>query len=304
TLTWSNLKPGTYLIESGTHPSIQVPMGLYGMVVVTTPPSGSTGTAYPNVTYSGEVPLLFSEIDAVQNNAVNSAVAANGFSETTVWSGQPGGCGATNPATCYPPAVNYDPRYFLINGVSFDKTNVGRSVFPVAPAVNGGTTLVRFVNAGLRMHIPSIVGAQTGTPAVSGFSLIAEDGNVLPGVARVQSEVFMPAGKTTDVIINAPAGPTAAPAPPIFDRELSLSANSVARDTGMLAYIGTNAATGTPTPATATANADTYNSVIAGKTLVVSDPSKGVLANDVNVFGAKVVGTAPAGLTLNLDGTF
>src|SRR5579863_64244 len=27
---WPLLKPGTYLLESGTHPSIQVPMGLYG----------------------------------------------------------------------------------------------------------------------------------------------------------------------------------------------------------------------------------------------------------------------------------
>ncbi len=34
-LTWNNLRPGTYLLESGTHPSIQVPMGLYGMLVVT-----------------------------------------------------------------------------------------------------------------------------------------------------------------------------------------------------------------------------------------------------------------------------
>src|SRR3974390_2043518 len=41
------LKPGTYLIESGTPPSIQGPMGLYGMLVVTTVPSGTTaGTAY------------------------------------------------------------------------------------------------------------------------------------------------------------------------------------------------------------------------------------------------------------------
>src|SRR5438094_2199110 len=41
------LKPGTYLIESGTHPSIQGPMGLYGILVVTTAPSGTTaGTAY------------------------------------------------------------------------------------------------------------------------------------------------------------------------------------------------------------------------------------------------------------------
>ena len=36
-LTWSNLRPGTYLIESGTHPSIQATMGLYGILVVTTP---------------------------------------------------------------------------------------------------------------------------------------------------------------------------------------------------------------------------------------------------------------------------
>ena len=44
-------------------------MGLYGMVVVTAaPPSaGAAGTAYPNVTYNAEVPLLFSEIDPVQN---------------------------------------------------------------------------------------------------------------------------------------------------------------------------------------------------------------------------------------------
>ena len=35
TLIWRNLRAGTYLIESGTEPSIQVPMGLYGMVVVT-----------------------------------------------------------------------------------------------------------------------------------------------------------------------------------------------------------------------------------------------------------------------------
>ena len=56
--------------------------------------------------------------------------------------------------------------------------------------------------------------------------------------------------------------------------------------------------------AAAVANPDTYNSVIAGQTLTVSDPAKGVIANDINVYGVKVVGTAPAGLTLNADGTF
>src|SRR6202022_1224960 len=88
-LTWTGLKPGTYLIESGTHPSIQGPMGLYGVLVVTTAPVGTTaGIAYPAVgttpavTYSAEIPLLLSEIDPVQNNAVNAAVTAAGFSET------------------------------------------------------------------------------------------------------------------------------------------------------------------------------------------------------------------------------
>src|SRR5215470_2549304 len=46
-LTWTKPRAGTYLLESGTHPSIQGPMGLYGIVVVTTAPVGATpGTAY------------------------------------------------------------------------------------------------------------------------------------------------------------------------------------------------------------------------------------------------------------------
>src|SRR5579864_9175939 len=81
-LTWSNLKPGTYLIESGTYPSIQGPMGLYGMLVVTTAPAGTTaGTAYPNVSYNAEVSMLLSEIDPVQNNTVAAAVNTAGFTE-------------------------------------------------------------------------------------------------------------------------------------------------------------------------------------------------------------------------------
>src|SRR5207249_3524620 len=141
-LTWTALRPGTYLIESGTHPSIQGPMGLYGMLVVTTAPvAGAAGTAYPGsavgitpvvppVTYSAEIPLLLSEIDPVQNNAVAKAVTLSGFSETTVWSGQPGGCGnpaTTNSGNCYPPAVNYTPLYYLFNGVAFDSKSSATS---------------------------------------------------------------------------------------------------------------------------------------------------------------------------------
>ena len=342
-LAWAGLKPGTYLIESGTHPSIQGPMGLYGILVVTTAPAGANaGTAYGTagtataVSYNAEIPLLLSEIDPVQNNAVAKAVTLSGFSETTVWSGQPGGCG--NPATansgnCYPPAVNYKPLYYLFNGVAFNNkstaTSAANSLFAPLPSTAAtpitGNVLVRFVNAGLRMHVPSIVGSLTTPPvvaanttavAVPGFSLIAEDGNPLPGVSRVQSEVFMAAGKTYDVMIDVPAACTPVPpattctstALPVFDRELSLSGNATGRDEGMLAYLGINGAV-LPSGATAAfaavqANPDTYNSVIAGQTLTVSDPGKGVIANDINVYGVKVSGTAPAGLTLNEDGTF
>ncbi|WP_263355069.1 choice-of-anchor D domain-containing protein [Acidicapsa acidisoli] len=334
-LIWSSLRPGTYLLESGTHPSVQGTMGLYGIVVVTTAPTSNSGnevtpgTAYPAagsspaVSYDAEVPLIFSEIDPVQNTAVTTAINTAGFSETMVWSGQPGGCGDPTPGNaayhkCYPPIVNYTPLYYLINGVAFNKTSATASLFPVTPstlAPSGatGSVLVRMVNAGARMHVPSIVGSQTGvasgtsTAPPSGFSLIAEDGNPLPGIPRVQSEVFMSAGKTYDVMINASAPTT--PLPPalaVYDRELSLSANAIGRDAGMLAYISINGSRLPPATAIkpAVANPDSYL-VVPTETLTISDPGKGVIANDVNVYGVKV-STPPAQgtLTLNANGTF
>ena len=323
-LTWAVLQPGTYLIESGTHPSIQGPMGLYGVLVVT---DGATGTAYPAagsvvaVTYNADIPLLFSEIDPVQNTAVSTAVNTAGFSEIKVWSGLPGGCGnplsATGTAntaynTCYPPAVNYTPLYYLINGRSFDTTNAAASLYPVnlRSGVTAGTTvtgkvLVRLVNAGLKMHVPAIVGASTDTSA-SGMTLVAEDGNVLPGLARIQNEVFMAAGKTYDVMINVPA--TVTTALPIYDRELSLSANATGRNGGMLAYIGINGA-GLPAAASALgaarANADTYNALAAGQRFMISDPAKGVVANDVRVYGVALLTPPKNGqVALNPNGTF
>jgi hypothetical protein len=322
-LTWSSLRPGTYLLESGTHPSIQGPMGLYGILVVTSAPAsaGTNGTAYPGVTYSSELPVLFSEIDPVQNNLVSKAVNTSGFTETRVWDGHTGQCGDPNAAvgvvnTCYPPAVNYTPTYFMINGVGFSKANAPASLFAATAgtATTGisasGNVLVRLVNAGLRMHVPSIVGATT-TPANNvagtspGMSLVAEDGNPLPGAQKVQSEVFMAAGKTYDVMINVPAaGSTALP---IYDRELSLSGDKINRDAGMLAYIGVNGSTVPAAPSIGAAKAvnDTYNGIVASQTLTISDPGHGVIANDLNVFGVKAM-TSPAHgtVTLNEDGTF
>src|SRR5205085_1229164 len=123
--------------------------------------------------------------------------------------------------------------------------------------------------------------------------------------SRVQSEVFMAAGKTYDVMIDVPAA--GASALPVYDRELSLSGNATARDAGMLAYLGVNGAGVPAAPAFtgAVARADTYNSLIAGKTLQVADPGKGVIANDTNVYGVHLLTQAASGtVTLNTNGTF
>jgi Bacterial Ig domain len=345
-LAWSYLKPGTYLLESGTHPSIQVPMGLYGILVVTAAPSATSGmettagTAYPGVTYDAEVPMAFGEIDPVQNTAVSNAVNTAGFTETAVWSGQPNGCG--NPAsstylTCYPPAVNYTPTFYTINGVPFNTANPSGSDFAVAPptiappASTAGSVLVRMVNAGLRMHVPAIVGSQvsgaTGgsNPIVTGFKVIAEDGNPLPGVPKIKSEVFMAAGKVYDVMINGQVTTTTAGTPPalptityssypnalaIYDRELSLSANKTQRDSGMLAYISINGASlpAFPTTTAGAAGAAAVNDayiLAPGQTLTVSDPGKGVIANDRGVFLVQLLAPPTNGtVTMNPNGTF
>jgi hypothetical protein len=73
----------------------------------------------------------------------------------------------------------------------------------------------------------------------------------------------------------------------------------------MLAYIGINSAVG-PAAVAATATADSYY-LIAGKTLEVKDLGKGVMANDVNIYGVKVnplVAVVEGTVTLNTNGTF
>ena len=227
----ASLKPGTYLIESGTYPSIQGPMGLYGVLVVTTAPAvtgtaalTTAGTAYPGITYDADVPLLLSEIDPVENGAVEKFVetvagcppgtpgtgACTGVIDAThataKWTQA---CSTQGPATtqntCYPAAVNYTPLYYLVNGISFSKDALSASAIPVAAPASTGNVLLRFVNAGLRLHMPSVNNLS--------MSLIAEDANVLPEVAlavsksltpkpKIQTEVYLPAGKVHDVIIK------------------------------------------------------------------------------------------------------
>ena len=106
TYTWNTLKAGTYLYQSGTQPSIQVPMGLYGALVVNV----SAGNAYSDVTYDNDAVLLFSEIDPLQNQRVaatpGTPTQACQSMDDYLTDGSPG----------FPCTIDYKPLYFLVNG--------------------------------------------------------------------------------------------------------------------------------------------------------------------------------------------
>jgi Big-like domain-containing protein len=349
--SWSNLTPGTYLIRSGTYPSIQGPMGLYGVLVVTTPPAtGAPGIAYPvagatvgGVTYDADVVALESELDPRQNNmvaalfpaggAAGSPTANPGFNETMKWTAQ---CGAAANSlltstgvapTCYPPAVDYTPLYFFVNGLSFSKDARQASALSVPAAGTTGNVLIRYVNAGSHMHVPTVTGLN--------MLLVAEDGHVLPDVAlalappapavaktltaktlasplglQLRNEVFQAAGKVFDVLVSPPqtvAGTYDTNTFGIFDRSLALSTNSQ-RDGGMQAILDVNdsgAAAVIAANSVASVNNVSYR-YAPGVTLAVTDPSKGVLGNAVNAYGVQLVagGTHPGTLTLYPNGTF
>jgi len=192
--TFSNLKDGTYLYHSGSHPAVQVQMGLYGAVSSMTSP----GVAYAGITFDAELSLLYSEIDS----ALHGEIASGAY--------------GTPPAATS--TIDYAPDYFLVNGKPYE---VGDS-----PLVAGGANqdvLVRFLNAGLREHVPMLIGGH--------MSLIAEDGNALP-YAKTQYTVALPPGKTMDVLWH----PTATGTYSLLDRRHSLT-TAGSSDGGMFAQI-------------------------------------------------------------------
>jgi len=170
TYTWPTLKPGTYLYHSGTHPQVQVQMGLYGAVKH----DAASGQAYTGVPYASEVTLLFSEIDP----DLHAAVAGGQY-------------GPNLPVSS---TIDYAPQYFLING----KPHTSASP-PLAAGAAGQTTLLRLLNAGLQTRSPVLQGMH--------MRLVAEDGNPYPH-AREQYSAFLPALKTVDAVITPAAAAT------------------------------------------------------------------------------------------------
>lgn len=205
--TWSGLQPGTYLIQSGTHPGLQVPMGMYAVLRV----DEGEGSAYPGAAYQKEAILLLSEVDP----ELHGAVAAGTF----------------GPAGTVTSPMGYEARYFLVNGRPWSPGESPLPAFlpydPAAPGVPGAqaavapgeTVLLRFLNAGLRSRVPLVQG---GTPAI-----LAEDGHPYAD-PRPQHAIDLPAGKTADALLTAPAGETHLA---VYDRMLGLAGG------GMRAYL-------------------------------------------------------------------
>jgi hypothetical protein len=357
TYTWSALAPGTYLIESASYPSIQGPMGLYGVLVVTTAATTTTAaTAYPSpcavttatpacvttgVQYDADPVALLSEIDPQQNTSVdrifpggpNNIANANfaSFSETATWKLACSDQGPVATAnTCYPPAVDFTPMYYLVDGVAFDPAN------PSASQLNVGTTaaaasaskgvLLRIVNAGLRMHMAATIGlplAQVaedahmqpdiGVALTTGHYAQAATGVTFPQTAatatvpqpKVVSDVFMPAGKVVDALVFPASSGTSytGASYALFDRALGLSALAFKRDSGMEAFLVVNggaAGAGAGQTTGGLLNAFTAAQAVADNYIVPHNATTftgNVLANDIGIHNASSPCVATTGST-------
>ena len=251
--SWTSMKPGTYLYHSGSHPQVQVQMGLYGAVMK----DFAAGQVYPGVAFGNQVKLLYSEIDV----QLHAGVAGDYY----------------NPG--YASTLNYEPRYFLVNGKPFQAGDPA-----IATLTAGQGTLLRFLNAGLQTRVPVINGLT--------MRLVAEDGNPYPWPAnpREQYSVLLPAAKTIDAIIvpQAGAGGTAARYA-VYDRRMGLSNNGAA-DGGMLVYLdvgsGNNPPEITSTPPLAASVGTLYSYAVTA-----FDPEGAALSGSLDV--------APAGMVIN-----
>lgn len=245
TYTWPAVKEGTFLYESGTHPSVQIQMGLYGALVVY--PSGGAGTAYGN-SYDSEAVLLYSEIDP----RLHDAIAAGNYGPTPPAQfsiSDPRDPGVVTDASgniWMTSTAEYHPKYFLINGSPYS----GNS--PAIPAGKlGQKVLLRFLNAGLATKVPTL--QDTFNIVQNGYmTLLAEDGYPYTW-KKQQYGILLPAGKTTDAMITTTAtvGATTSPGAniAIYDRRFNLANGSTAPG-GQLAFLnvgGVPAITALPT---------------------------------------------------------
>lgn len=257
---WTSIKTGAFLYESGSHQALQVPMGLYGALIVLPAAAGEAYTpsaTNPDTAFDTEVVLLYSEIDPLQHDP---------------------------PAV--PKPLDYTPGYYLINGMPYE---AGDAPFP-AGDINQ-KVLIRFLNAGLKTHVPTLLNAPH-------MRVIAEDGNLYP-YAKEQYSVLLAAGRTMDAIWT----PNAQGAFAMVDRANSLTTAGVTGG-GMLAYLQVGTLSGAPT-----AVDDTYAIAEDGSLAAAAGGAPpGVLDNDTGATSAILISGPSAGSLgvagLGSDGSF
>ena len=191
TYSWTAVKPGTFAYQSGTHPAVQIQMGLYGALTKNQLDAVGTAAAEaygPSTAYGNELVVFYSEIDTVLHNQIADGTY-----------GTPAGMTST---------MEYNPQYFLANG---DDSSTGE----LDIGIPGATTLIRFINMGLKSHIPTIQGED--------FAVIAEDGYAYQN-PRNQYSVQVAAGQTRDVLFTPPVNSVLTYA--MFDRMLNLTNGS------------------------------------------------------------------------------
>jgi len=196
--------PGTYLYESGTDVQVQLPMGLYGALIVD--PS-TPGRAYSDAStaYNAEEVLVLSEIDPALNNAADPYAFD---------------------------LLEYRPTYWLLNGRAYGGpagSNANPDVLdpddasaqPYSSAISltaGQRLLVRYINAGGTHDTMSLLGLYQ--------RVIARDADELTAAPPAQQydtvAETIPSGHTTDVIIAPPAAGTF----PLYNRQFHITNGS------------------------------------------------------------------------------
>lgn len=162
---WNNVTPGTYLYHSGSHPALQVQMGLYGALTKNVADTQPLRQAYNGVLYffTRENLWIFGEIDFDVHDAVR-----DGTYGTTVKS-----------------MIHSTPDVYLLNGEPFATTSVAGGP--------QGATLIRMLNACYDERIPVVNGTH--------LKIVAEDGRKY-SYPKLENAVNLPALKTRDALLE------------------------------------------------------------------------------------------------------
>ncbi|NLH72413.1 MAG: multicopper oxidase domain-containing protein [Verrucomicrobia bacterium] len=162
---WKNVSAGTYLYHSGSHPALQVQMGLYGLLRKNFTNTRPLSQAYEGVPYffTREKVWVFGEIDFDVHDAVR-----DGTYGTTVKS-----------------MIHSTPDVYLLNGEPFITTSVSGGP--------QGATLIRMLNACYDERIPVVNGTH--------LKIVAEDGRKY-SYPKLENAVNLPALKTRDALLE------------------------------------------------------------------------------------------------------